>query len=964
MSIPARIRKQLEQPDGLTPESLEPLAAEYGRLVADVNRRLEECVVFLRRGLRSEALQRATIKPHVLDVAAELDFPELTDWVEILQFYGIELPENLDRDAVAQLNEAFVDEQPLEELLRQHRRMAIAKAPLAWRVGVLRKIAKIDAMNPVWVDDLRDWEIARIKQITVDWKGTDKARVPVEDIFKLQEEVESSTWIVKPPEELTRDIANTAKQRFHETKIAALRNLAIELHNAYSAGDENSGASLALTWSTLLLELQQPPPSNLLDEVAPALEWVGERNQERERLEKHEMLSSKLDHLLRQPKVAEGELQRAYHAVAALQLGIEPLLETRFESRLREVQQTNRRKQVLYISGIVAATLVLMVAGGLWFWNRNYQIAVADTVAKLTQLIDNEQYAEAESIHSTIQRQAASVAKAPQVAALRAELDSRLAAEKKRSEEVANLIQAADAEQLESLDVNKIVTAEKAAKTDVEKSSIAVIRARFEQYQRSLAEEEFGFLKSELQQIEVDLDRIQKSALFSIDETELDNIVLSLKGILNRFPRAAVAGRQLVDLSTSKATSLRDSVRKQRREMAQKQTLLVGVRSASTLRDHEAQLQKFIDTMPSDSLSLEFKEAMKEKYLWQSIEDWNGWCNDVVLQAAGKLEPNKAARMLERVDRSTQMFEGLPGQDAVAVYRQRYETSSNRKELLDGLIGNLEDSVILEIVSVEASKGMRSFIHYESVAEVADVVSRTTPSSEITIPVISDAEGGVTNREFKGKVTIGDEPRQFIRTLIRDLKNSRNAILANWESECMKVMEQIVSTPKLDGKIKELLLARVSSTAQDGSSTMMRTLARLQNELFKTSELRGRWYIEAVASNQLGESLLEEFASAKMELLKSLKEESAALQGLSRAKVVWAGSLLRDSTGAISPSLTREDIPDGMLVVISQEPAKPGRGRLVQVGLVKDRLAELRGNTNEIVPGRPLFWIRSNPKTK
>jgi hypothetical protein len=961
-TISFRIRKQLEQPNGLTPELLEPLAAEYGRLVAEANRRLEECIALLRRGLRSEALQRATIKPHVLDVAADLDFPELADWVEILQFYGIELPENLDRDAVAQLNEAFVDEQPLEELLRQHRRMAIAKAPLAWRVGVLRKIAKIDAMNPVWVDDLRDWEVARLKQITVDWKGMDKANVPMEEIVKLHEEVESSKWIVKPPEDLVRDIANTAARRVYESKISTLRQVAVDLHTAYAAGDEHAGASQAIAWSSIVKELQQPPPSDLLDEVAPALEWIEERNQERDRIEKHEALSSKLDLLLKQPKVSEGDLQRAYHSVVGQQLGIEPLLETRFETRLREVQQANRRIQVLYVSGIVAATLSLMVAGGLWYWNHNYQLAVADTVAKLTELLDKERYAEAESIYSTISNQAPSVARAPQVSALKASLDSRIAAEKKRSEDVAKLIDAADAEQSEGLDINKIVVAEKVAKTNEEKSRIAGIRARFEQYQQSLAEEEFRFLKSELQQIEVDLERIQKSPLFSIDETELDNIILSLKGILGRFPRATVAGKQIVDLATSKATSLHDSVRKQRREMAQKQTLLVGVRAASTVKDHETQLQKFIDAMPSDSLSLEFKESLKERGLWQALEEWNGWCNDAVLQVTGKLEPNKAASMLERMERAMRSFDGLPGQEAVAIYKRKYESSANRQELLDKLIENLEESVILEIVSVESSKGLRSFIHYEAVAEVTDVVSRSTASSLTTIPVISDAEGGVSNREFKGNVSIGDEPRQFIRTLIRDLKNSRNLILSNWEAEWIKLLDRIVVATNLDGKIKELLLARLSIAAQDGSSTMMRALAKLQNELFKTSEKRGRWYAETAVSDQVGANLLTEFTDAKKELQKNLKEESNAISGLSRAKVVWAGSLLRDSTGAIAPSLYREDIPDGTLVVLSQDPTQPVHGRLVQVGFIKDRGAELQGNTNELVPGRPLFWIRANPR--
>ena len=101
MTITDRIRRQLEQPDGLTHEALEPLAVEYAQAAAEVNQRLSECVALLRKGLRSEAIQRAAMKPDVLDLSADLDFEELQEWIEILQFYGISAPPLLDRDAAA-----------------------------------------------------------------------------------------------------------------------------------------------------------------------------------------------------------------------------------------------------------------------------------------------------------------------------------------------------------------------------------------------------------------------------------------------------------------------------------------------------------------------------------------------------------------------------------------------------------------------------------------------------------------------------------------------------------------------------------------------------------------------------------------------------------------------------------------------------------------------------------------------
>jgi hypothetical protein len=963
MSISTRIRKQLEQPNGLTPELLEPLAIEYSRLVTEANQRLEECVALLRRGLRSEALQRATIKPNVLDLISELDFPELTDWVEILQFYGIQLPENIDRDAIAQLNEAFVDEQPLEELLRQHRRLALAKAPLSWRLRVLQKIASIDFLNPVWMDDLREWEIARLKQISSEWNALDKSQTPLQDLVKLRDELEPSNWTQKPAAELVSEIKRVVRQRVYESKVSELRQLANDIHLAYSAGDESTLGSKAKSWTSLIGEMTPPPPKDLLEEVAPALEWLDGRNQENQQVAKHALLSSQLEAILQRPQVSEGELQRAYHDVASLQLGIEPLLETRFETRLREIQQASKRKQFIYLTGIVSTTLLMMVAAGLWYWNHNFRQAISSTSEKLTQLIDSEKYSEAKSIFDTIQSQAPSVANSPEITAIKASLDSRLDAEKQRSEEVLQAISAVDNEQSAELDISKIVAVEKIAKTMEEKSRIASIRSRYDQYQRKLEDEDLKLLRSELLKIESDMEHIQKSPLASIDEAEMDGIILTLKGLLNRFPKANVAGTKAVDLATKRAVSIRDSVLKQRRDIAQKQSLMSGIREASSVKDYEIQLRKFVDTMPADTMSLEFQESLKEKDLWRAIEDWNVWCSDAMLQLAGKLDPTKTATMLARCEQATTRLDGLPGREIVALYIERFKLAAKRDGLLEGLVKNLEESAIMEILTVESSFGRRSFIRHDAIDELEEIVAKSTPRSSTTVPVLSDANGGVSNRELKGKLTIGTEPRQAIRTMIRNLKNSKNSIIGNWEAEWIRIINELAAQPAVDGRIKELLLARLSGTAQEGSATMMKAFTNLQTELFNTSEVRNRWYTESNVNDKLSESLSIKFEEAKRELEKKLKDESNALRVIARLKAVWVGGLLRDRNGEIFPNLYRRDIPDGTLVVVAQQESNASRGRLVQVGNVKNQVVDLQGNTKELVPGRPLFWIRSTPNT-
>ncbi len=92
----------------------------------------------------------ASMKPNAIDGAANLDFPEVEAWHEFLRFLAIPVPPEVNQDAARELNEAIVDTQPLTQLLNRHRRLAIAKAPLAWRIRVLRRIAQLDPVNPVW----------------------------------------------------------------------------------------------------------------------------------------------------------------------------------------------------------------------------------------------------------------------------------------------------------------------------------------------------------------------------------------------------------------------------------------------------------------------------------------------------------------------------------------------------------------------------------------------------------------------------------------------------------------------------------------------------------------------------------------------------------------------------------------------------------------------------------------------
>ena len=109
-------------------------AADYSVACDELNERLRRCGTLLKKGLRSEAIQLAEIEPNLLDLVATLDFPERQHWVDVLTLNGIVAPRPLMLDVAADLNEAYAIEQPLTELLRQHRLLALSRGPLSLRV--------------------------------------------------------------------------------------------------------------------------------------------------------------------------------------------------------------------------------------------------------------------------------------------------------------------------------------------------------------------------------------------------------------------------------------------------------------------------------------------------------------------------------------------------------------------------------------------------------------------------------------------------------------------------------------------------------------------------------------------------------------------------------------------------------------------------------------------------------------
>ena len=131
--------------------------------------------MLLQQGLRGEAINLADASPNLLDLVAALDLPDAEGWAELCQRSDLPVPPPLQIERAQQLNDAYGQDQPLEELFATHRRLALCQAPLSKRLGVMRQIARADA-SPFWDKDLRTFEAARFKELRVGFAAAARDR--------------------------------------------------------------------------------------------------------------------------------------------------------------------------------------------------------------------------------------------------------------------------------------------------------------------------------------------------------------------------------------------------------------------------------------------------------------------------------------------------------------------------------------------------------------------------------------------------------------------------------------------------------------------------------------------------------------------------------------------------------------------------------------------------------------------
>ena len=135
-----------------TPEAHE-MSMQFSDICQSLNSRLARCGDFLRKGMRSEAVQEALSQPSVFELAETLDFEEAKHWQNLCLDLGMVPAVEINLETIELLKTECTKEQLLEPLLREFRRL-VHTGCRDERIHILRRLRSHDEDNPVWRENL------------------------------------------------------------------------------------------------------------------------------------------------------------------------------------------------------------------------------------------------------------------------------------------------------------------------------------------------------------------------------------------------------------------------------------------------------------------------------------------------------------------------------------------------------------------------------------------------------------------------------------------------------------------------------------------------------------------------------------------------------------------------------------------------------------------------------------------
>jgi hypothetical protein len=934
------------QSGGTISEELTQLASQYAALCVHANDRLRQCSVFLQQGLRTEAIHLAEQSPNLLDLVAALDLPDQQAWIEFCQNNGLAVPPLLQVDRAAQLNDAYAQDQPLEQLLARHRLLALARAPVRRRLDTMRKIAELDGANANWEKDIRVFERARIRELPSMFYAAVKNHDD-QSICGLMEELQQP-WYEPLPADLTTAVSDAYGRVKRAAVEEELRSMVEPLREAFAARSLQECQALALRWKNAMgaAGVINIAPE-LIDEIRPVVAFINEQTRRDAHLKRFREACRAFTHLLDQD-APDAQLETGYARLKEFNEEIPEELTERYAGKKTGRRQATERshKTRLIAIGSVAATVVVITLVVLYLQSVSAASkGWAEKIEAAVRLHTREGHDRAQGYVSDLQKNHAGLLKQPVIAAAVNDFqsqDNELASDSSalqilvhKAEDARRIAEpvVADASagmpqvlgsvsRLQGV-LDEVAAAKSLAWVDAE-NRLGASRSSLQGDLASLAQRLTTDAAKQLEQLSTELEAVPLNPTTPASVADARAKISSIAdrvGVLKSLPLLGTEVRGGIAALDEKVSQRRGDAEASRSIADELQNVRTHAGSAGEL---QAALEEFVKRFPADARAKDFAAALERMGLARSLEAWKQTTATLGTPAAGALPATQKKLDIVNAYLAENPESPLGGPIMqYADYLHRAFDAESEKGVWQTSFSDLITTPMLRDLGImQISDGRRYYVLGDPKRTERKINSAVSVSFEGLD--VND----LTKRiqiTVDAPLTVSPLPAPAPHTVVvGEIADSLRLINEfNWDTYGIDVTDKVVHTD-MDLVVKAILVLRALKTESAVAGWALDDMyERPISELSRQTPEQLRWEDPSKISDGTRRaikqtldalppaiSVKQKIAAAKQALFKSLMPE-----------FIGSGVLLRDDGGAWT-LYTASSVLDGSRAFVLMPPAK------------------------------------------